>query len=235
MSVVLRDSWGGRAPSLDPFRWLHTTPGELLDLDVARQLAGSVPDHGFVRKLEVSVTRTKTYRNFSWDLVRPGEPTVELTGLWRELISDLVDPEYRRRVSELLGTPVADAVEIRLVRHLPGDWLGPHTDRPDKIFSHVLYFTAGWQPEWGGNLEILRTADPASVVSRVVPELGASALFARSDDSWHQVSPVTDERVPARVSLLIHGIRQSTTSPARSRGIGPAMVGGGAGKGLAAI
>ncbi|MEU2065744.1 2OG-Fe(II) oxygenase family protein [Streptomyces anulatus] len=108
----------------------------------------------------------------------------------------------------MLDQPVARDLDIRLVRHESGDWLSPHTDREDKLFSHIIYFSTRWDAEWGGCLEILRSSDPADAVARVVPRLGASALLARSDESWHQVSPVTPvPGIPPRASLLVHGLR----------------------------
>ncbi|MDS0139290.1 MULTISPECIES: 2OG-Fe(II) oxygenase family protein [unclassified Amycolatopsis] len=131
----------------------------------------------------------------------------DLTEVWRRLIADLTEGTYLRDVAALLRQPVASGLEIRLVRHAGGDWLSPHTDRADKLFSHIFYFTRGWRAEWGGCLEILEGDDPASVAGRVVPELGASALLARADNSWHQVSRVRGAPPVDRTSLLVHGRR----------------------------
>ena len=90
----------------------------------------------------------------------------------------------------MLGQQPARALELRLVRHGPGDGLSPHTDRDDKIFSHVIYLNRTWHEDWGGCLEVLSNNDPGAVAGRIVPRLGASALMARSNNSWHQVTAI---------------------------------------------
>jgi hypothetical protein len=202
-------SWTHRAISRTPYPWLATRPGDLFDLAVANRLVAEFPTDGFVRTDASEPDREKTYRNSTKTLVDPtGEtPVPSLSPSWTELVAALSGKEYRSAVARLLGQPLADAIEIRLVRHHAGDWLSPHTDRADKLFSHILYFTPNWRAEWGGCLEILRSADPSAVVATVVPQLGASALLARSNNSWHQVTAVrADVDAPARTSLLVHGL-----------------------------
>ncbi|MFC7616335.1 2OG-Fe(II) oxygenase family protein [Actinokineospora soli] len=201
--------WTRRSPNTEPFRWLATEPGELFPLDVAERLADDFPKDGYARIDASAGGGGKSYRNYSKVLAGPDGATADLAGLpelWRRLVEEITGGDYRRDVARLLDQPVAPALEVRLARHANGDWLGPHTDRDDKLFSHIVYFNPGWRREWGGCLEILRGSDPGSVAATVVPVLGASALLVRSDSSWHQVSTVAADPVPERTSLLIHGI-----------------------------
>lgn len=206
--LVLTDTWTALRPHRRPYRWLGTAPGQLYPQQAAEELAACFPTEAYVRRDSGTRTDGKRYRNYSRRLAGPdgGDPE-GLPRLWRLLLTDLLDPRYRRDVARVLDQPVADAVEVRLVRHAQGDWLGPHTDRPDKIFSHIFYFNPGWRASWGGCLQILGSSDPTDIVDQVVPRLGASALLARADNSWHQVSAVAAEPVPERASLLVHGLR----------------------------
>lgn len=204
---VLDRHWTLRRPHDEPYPWLATEPGELYSLERAQLLAETFPLNGFVRLDASENGRSKTYRNYSRTIVNDAVSELdELPAPWRALVAELTGAEYRREVARLLRQPVARAMELRLVRHGQGDWLGPHTDRPDKAFSHILYFNAGWQPDWGGCLEILTGNSPTAVSARVLPQLGASALLARTDSSWHQVSAVAADPVPERMSLLVHGL-----------------------------
>jgi SM-20-related protein len=204
---VLRPSWGERTANHEPFRWLDTAPGELFDTDTAAALERAFPVDGFHRADATGPQRSKTYRNYSRPLVDNGVRLARDTPpLWDTLVTDLCSAAYREQVASLLGQPVARAVEVRLVRHVGGDWLSPHTDRPDKAFSHIFYFNACWRSEWGGCLEILTRDDPSAVVARVRPALGTSVLMARADNSWHQVSAVSATKAPDRLSLLVHGL-----------------------------
>jgi hypothetical protein len=204
---MLADQWAVPRAHEHPYRWLSTEPGELLPVEAAQELADTFPEDGYVRRDTSTRGSGKQYRNFSRTVVLPGDgPLARLPDPWLELVSELQAVAYRRRVARLLDQPVARGLEIRLVRHASGDWLGPHTDRGDKLFSHILYFNPGWQEEWGGCLEILEGADPATVAGRIVPRLGASALLAQADNSWHQVTKVSGSAARSRRSLLVHGL-----------------------------
>jgi hypothetical protein len=207
---VLLDSWTHSAVHEWPYRWLSTEDGQLLAPENAVQLACGFPDAAFTRYDESARRGRKSYRNFSRELVAPdGSADDHLPPLWRDLLADLLDPAYRRAVAELLAQPPARRLEVRLVRHTAGDWLSPHTDRADKRFSHILYFNPGWQADWGGCLEILESHDANTVVARVVPRLGTSALLVRAVNSWHQVTAVAPGAAVSsdRMSLLVHGLQ----------------------------
>jgi SM-20-related protein len=204
--MLINRAWRQLTPRADPFPWLATLPGQLMDIEVVRQLADEFPAGSFERKGSGPAS-DKTYRNYSRELVSRDRQQLDgLSPLWRELVSELLADGYRHAVAELLELPVADALEVRLVRHTRGDWLGPHTDRADKAFSHILYLNPDWRARWGGCLEVLGSSDPDDVVDTVVPELGASALMVRSDHSWHQVGRVAGGSVRERTSLLVHGL-----------------------------
>lgn len=205
MAVLLQD-WRQRRPRRVPFTWLYTEPGEFIDDQFAAHLAAAFPEVQFRRVDASARTATKTYRNFTRAALDDRGVDASLPAPWRTLVEELADEEYRRAVAKLLDQPVADAVDIRLVRHAAGDWLSPHTDRADKLFSHIVYFNPGWCAEWGGCLQILRGEDPQEVYEHVVPALGASVLLARSEHSWHQVGKVVNAEAPHRLSLLVHGL-----------------------------
>jgi hypothetical protein len=203
--MLLTDVWRTARVNEQPYRWLATEPGDLLDPATVPTLLDEMPSGSFQRR-ESAAGSDKSYRNHSRQLVEPdGTVTGDLSPCWRELVGELCGIGYRRAVADVLDQAVAPSVEIRLVRHAPGDWLGPHTDRADKVFSHILYLNPDWRAEWGGCLQILASSDPADVLATITPRLGASALLARADNSWHQVTPVVADQPRGRVSLLVHG------------------------------
>lgn len=203
---ILSDSWFRLRLQRHPYGWLATKPGEFCSLKDAERLADTFPTEGFVRRNESKRVDGKRYSNFSRPLNWP-EDEGALGPEWRRLIGELLSTDYRAQVARMLGQERASELELRLVSHGPGDWLGPHTDREDKLFSHIIYFNRGWCAEWGGCLQILSQDDPASVVATISPELGASVLMTRADNSWHQVLEVSPDAPAQRRSLLIHGLR----------------------------
>lgn len=204
---IVSDSWFRLRLQRQPYRWLATAPGEFCSLEDAGRLADTFPTEGFVRRNESERACGKRYSNFSRPLNWP-EDEGALGAEWRRLVADLLSPDYRDHVARILAQERAARLELRLVYHGSGDWLGPHTDRDDKLFSQIIYFNRGWSAAWGGCLQILRHNDPASVVATVAPELGASVLLARASNSWHQVTEVSPDAPAQRRSLLIHGLRR---------------------------
>lgn len=200
---IIVDDWSALQLRTDPFPWVLAKPGDLIDRQDARRLAMAFPAEGMTRLDRSSRTEGKRYRNFSRPLEE--EDTATLPSVWRQMIADLRSARYRENMAALLGQPVADRQEIRLVRHGPDDWLEPHTDSPRKLFTQIFYFNLGWRECDGGWLEILESADPASARDRVVPESGVSVILRPSERSWHKVAKVSPEVRAHRHSLLVHG------------------------------
>ena len=175
-------------------------------MEDANLLADSFPAEGFVRQDKGERVVGKRYRNFSRSLSW-AEDRRTFGEKWCKLVSDILSTEYRSQVARLLEQERAADLELRFVCHGSGDWLEPHTDSDDKLFSHIIYFNRGWKKAWGGCLQILCDNDTNSVVATISPELGASVLLARASNSWHQVTPVSPDAPVQRRSLLIHGLR----------------------------
>lgn len=152
------------------------------------------------------------------ELVRMRDTVVSrpdhLSPAWRRLAEDLRSPQYRDLVSMLTGVDLRDApLEVNVYHFGPRALLGAHTDLPDKLVTHVLYFNEGWDPATGGCLSILGSADPADVVTEIQPLVGGSALLVRSDSSWHAVTPVAADSARSRRSVTVVFYRPGSTTP----------------------
>ncbi len=116
----------------------------------------------------------------------------ELPPLWKRLYEELRGPSYREALEVCAGVRLdALAMECTLWRQPPGSFLGAHTDKEDKVLSHVLYFSdVNWPLSEGGCVRVLASADLDDIAAEAPPRAGASFLFIRSDDSWHGYAPV---------------------------------------------
>jgi hypothetical protein len=128
---------------------------------------------------------------------------------WVGLVDQVVAPAYQNALLEALDADPSDVVrtEVRLAEYRAGGWMSRHTDRPDKVYSHLLYFCPGWQPGWGGDLAFYPdqiTPEPFRVIR---PGAGTSVAFVRTDHSWHEVVPVASQANRPRRTLLVHGYR----------------------------
>ena len=171
----------------EPFEWVYVE--ETFDsFDACRRLMRGFPDSEF-RHLD-SRSEGKQYSMSG----RSATSAIDgLTEEWRGLLCSLEAESYRRALGTLLGIDLSDLrEEITLWRYCAGDYLGPHTDKEDKIVTHIFYFS---EPDWsaahGGCLDILAGEEPTAVVRRIVPICGRSVVLVRSDRSWHAVTPQT--------------------------------------------
>ncbi|MEV3910632.1 prolyl hydroxylase family protein [Streptomyces canus] len=180
---------------------------------VAEKLRGEFSDDGFEESERTNLNRSdKQYRMFNRNLVTAGavdeDQVRTLPANWQQLVADVVSQPYREALSALSGVDLERClVEARMTRYARGCWIEPHTDRADKAVTHLFYFNDGWDPEWSGDLRLLRSADMADCAKRVAPTTGTSVVLVRSDRSWHGVPPVADTCPVDRRALLVHFVR----------------------------
>ncbi len=85
-------------------------------------------------------------------------------------------------------------------------YLSPHVDNSHdherkrwRVLNLLYYVTPGWEPEWGGNLELWPhgvKGEPLTVHSR----FNRLAVMATHQNSWHSVSPITHDAYRCCVS-----------------------------------
>jgi SM-20-related protein len=210
-------SLGERATvHLQPFRWIETA--DVFRPDLAARLSASFPVDGMAHFEAPGGPDQKAYSMRSRTLVEgnsgprsgaPGRPRPEdaaspLPPLWSEVAGVLCGSFYRDTLSQLANTDLSRCTaHIRICSYGPGHWLGPHTDRPDKLATHIIYLTPGWLPEWGGALRLHRSQAADDVAAVIAPAANSGVLLVRSDRSWHSVESVR-EGAPHRRSILVH-------------------------------
>jgi SM-20-related protein len=197
----------------EPYRWA-AIDGLFTRAD-AERLARSFPSDHY--KLVSGYGGEKDYEYEARELIAMGADTIsgplQLSDAWRSLTQDFLSPSYRDALSALTGCDLATApLEVNVFHYGPGGSLGAHSDLPDKIVTHVLYFNESWDPKNGGCLSILSAKDPAAVVAEIPPLVGNSAVLVRSDDSWHAVSPVANDCRASRRSLTATFYRAGSVS-----------------------
>lgn len=195
-----------------PYVWVQFPPASLLSAGDAAELARTFPTVGFRHTVRTDAGASdKRYDNWNLDVVdRNGEAALSgLPGAWRELAEDLLEGTYLQAMLTLFQVTDGREVrlEMRLTEYHPATWMGPHTDRPDKVFAHTFYFTDHWREGDGGELAILRSGSPDDCAALVRPTVGSSAAFRRSAGSWHMVRPVASHSTVRRRALLVHGYR----------------------------
>jgi len=105
-------------------------------------------------------------------------------------------------------------VDVAACLYRKDHWLGPHTDRPHRIATQVIYLNEEWNLEDGGQLRLLHSDRIEDIGAEVAPQLNTSVVIRRSERSWHAVMPVRDSIQCRRKSLLLHlSTRGSTCSP----------------------
>lgn len=119
----------------------------------------------------------------------------------REVMGWLLSPQFCADLTTLTGIPdlVGDIHGGGMHQSGPGARLDIHVDfnrHPRtghrRAVNLLLYLNPGWDPEWGGCLELHGDTDPVVIV----PEQGRMVIFTCSDTSWHgHPVPVADGHI----------------------------------------
>ena len=197
----------------EPYRWSHVD--RLFKPPDAERLARTFPSDHY--KFVSGYGGEKDYEYEARELIAMGADKVshasDLSDEWRSLAEDFLSPAYREALSKLTGCDLSNApLEVNVFHYGPGASLGAHSDLPDKVVTHVLYFNDSWDPKNGGCLSILRAKDPNAVFAQIPPIVGSSAVLVRSDDSWHAVSRVVNDTHVSRRSLTATFYREGSAS-----------------------
>lgn len=208
----------------EPYRWAAID--RLFRRSDAVSLARTFPSDHY--KLVSGYGGEKDYEYEARELIAMGAGKVshasDLSYEWRSLAEDFLSPAYRQALSELTGCHLAEApLEVNVFHYGPGASLGAHSDLPDKVVTHVLYFNDAWDPRNGGCLSILSAKDAAAVIAEIPPIVGSSAVLVRSDNSWHAVSPVVNASRISRRSLTATFYRPGSVSSMWPPGEVPAL------------
>ncbi|MBI6548490.1 2OG-Fe(II) oxygenase family protein [Xenorhabdus lircayensis] len=172
-----------------PYHWGMASP--FIHEDVANSLMETFPNDGFIvaEKMAGEANDKKTY---SLETLRIEKET-PLSPVWKEFSEYLKSDQYRDRMGKLIGKDLSPTrLSLTLWRYRSAQWLGPHTDKTEKIVTQIFNFNRNWSPDWGGCLRILHSDDSQDVYREIPPELNTSVILQRSDQSWHMVTPITD-------------------------------------------
>lgn len=188
----------------EPFR--YAVIDDLLTETQASQLSSDFPDGGFYRSSR-NFGSDKTYQvDNNILLVLSGENQEckeSLPNVWRDFLTFLEGREYRLALSEMLEIDLSKChLEITLKKYKKNDYISAHTDRSWVDATHLFFLNNHWESEWGGYLQLL-TAEKEAFLS-LAPVFNRSVAFVRSDESWHEVTPVlhpTEQRLALQVAL----------------------------------
>jgi SM-20-related protein len=199
--------------NLQPFRWAEIS--NLYSQADCAVLCETYP-HDHFRTIE-AYGGEKDYRYDARSLIPMGEHTIShaesLSLPWQQLAKDLLSPEYRAAMSSITGLDLTSLpMEAHVYHYGRGALLGPHRDLPEKVVTHVFYFNEKWHPSDGGCLSILNSADASDVAALVNPVIGNSAAFVRSDNSWHEVTRVSEQASQSRRSVTVTFYQPGSTS-----------------------
>ncbi len=136
-----------------------------------------------------------------------------LSNVWRQLIEGLWTDSYRTAIAEMSGLELKDCLmDIGFRRYHLGQLHSPHTDEPNKVLTHLLFFNQQWSVDWGGCLRILKDSQPESVFQDILPLSDSSVAIMRSDNSWHMVTPLTGPVSECRLALRVAFFRNDRLS-----------------------
>lgn len=136
----------------------------------------------------------------------------ELSSSFHDLVADLTSATYREALSKATGIDLQNSpMEAAMWRADSSTKYAVHDDVGSKLLTHVIYFNHGWKKSDGGVLQILASKDEEDVAFEVVPRPGISVIICRSDDSWHNITRISDSAPDTRNTITVHFYRPGTT------------------------
>jgi len=197
-----------------PHRWGYLR--QALGAEAARALRETFPGSGYWSLRRHDGEKAMDLRLRCLVALGGAEPAGadSLPPAWRAFTEELLSDGYRDAFAEALGISLDDhLLEVSAWRWPPDAFLDPHVDLERKLASQVFYFNDGWDPDWGGCLDILGSEDPEDVVARLPPALGSASIVVRSDSSWHAVQRVRAAAREERLSVIATWQHPGTESP----------------------
>ncbi len=167
----------------DPWTYATTDP---LPAEICASMQACFDAADLVR---VAAEREEKPYRFSHASFPRAEPGARAS--WQTVADVLLGAEYKREIARLSGTKLEGAeAHLDLWEYGPGDFLGAHLDKSEKLVTQIIYLCAGETAANGGRLLLLRSADKNDVFDSVVPRMGGTAILVRSHISWHAVEPL---------------------------------------------
>lgn len=186
----------------EPFQWADFSG--CLSTEALSMLRTSIDALQF-RSVSRESGSDKAYSFHVCTLVKDGRLVGnDLPEIWGTLLSEICDYRYVDIMKSLFHLSMSDLdIDIEVFRYSESDWIGPHTDRPDRLVTHIFYLNEQWDKSDGGLLHLLAAPRTDAIAHTIVPVTPVSVAFARSTRSWHYVSPVKNdkERLSFRVDL----------------------------------
>jgi hypothetical protein len=191
-----------------PFSWALIEG--FLDEDNARVLIDTFPTGGF----REAGDGTTGYRFWFRRLISAGHIASDVRFLhpcWLGTTTFLASRAFINSIAATLGIAATGDLQVDagVCVYNSRSGLAPHTDRPHRVMTQVLYLNREWKEGWGGELQLLGSADPGDVVHSIAPIPNRAVTMLRSGSSWHAVTPPTQEAPRHRRSLLLHLTRES--------------------------
>ncbi len=115
-----------------------------------------------------------------------------LNPVWQKLYQDIRSDRYCQLLQDLLNINIANAqISASFWKYNATCFLSPHTDKPEKIVTHLIYFNETWNAGWGGCLHLHENTEEKAIFRTIVPCIDTSVILVTSPDSWHSVAQVT--------------------------------------------
>lgn len=196
-----------------PFPWMN--PQGFLTEQGFKELTDNMPDVAlFESRFGYNRKNNQTgHSRYSLEY----EDGLDISAAWEAFIAELLSPQYRQLISDLMGTK---HFRLRMHWHYTpsGCDVSPHCDSQVKLGSQIFYMNTAdnWDPAWGGQTVILDDHGKFSTKSNPgfddfdqewVAETmdNRSIIFGRKGNSWHGVRAIeAPEGVLRKVFILVY-------------------------------
>lgn len=176
----------------------------LIDPIAMAKLLSEYPSWGFQ-----SVSKNNIDKSYSFSINnliiedKLTEAYDNLSPIWKTFIDSLANPDYKVLIGQSIGRDILNKkISIAFYQFNDSNWVSPHLDKKNKLFTQLFYFNDQWSEEWGGQLKLLKYPDKENNdFLSILPNNSHSILLPRTDAAWHMVNPVTSKALFPRKTL----------------------------------
>jgi 2OG-Fe(II) oxygenase superfamily len=197
--VITSSDFAGAYLEQRPFPWISWA--SFFERDVAARLVATFPQAGF-DEVVLRGVRYKARALISNGAIARRHENPEP---WNELARFFLSSRYRTFIANTLTVDLAACtVSAALCTYGKESRSSPHTDRPHRVATQLIFLNSVWPPEWGGRLLLLNSDRMDDVAASITPAYNRSVLFRRSPKSWHAVEAIALAAKTERRSILLH-------------------------------
>lgn len=144
----------------------------------------------------------KSYKMHHKEFINPKSQEIgkNLHNIWYQLYEEIMQEKYRSSISKLTKIDLDKAsIGATFWEYDKDCFLSIHTDKKEKLVTHLIYLNEKWEGEGG---ELLLYDENKKVKSKIICEVENSPILITSEKSWHSVPSILTNKKRRSIQIV---------------------------------